>query len=171
MKKWFALAFLAAAACSGGDDDEGPMFEMPQILPDNSPACVVDNDVVVGDSLPFNFGVSNRGAQPLLVTGAELVDDDDGNFRMDETRAAAGSPPCSDAQPCSVEFREGIVARFFYEPKTEGYHTANLLIYSNAENFPTLQTFVLARARPMGSDPSHDYGAPPAEADGACMGE
>lgn len=172
MKKWMIgmLAVFACAACSGDDgDDDVPQYEKPQILPDNTPACVMMSDVVVGDSLKFDFPFSNRGAQALVVTHGELVDDDAGQFRYDEIRAAAGSPPCTDAQPCSIEYREGAVARFFYEPTTEGWHTANLLIYSNAENFPTLQTYVLARARPMGSDATYDYGAAPASAMGACQ--
>lgn len=172
MKKWFATMFAvsALAACSGGDgDDNGPEFEKPQIWPEVTPACLTTIDIVVGDSVKYDFGVSNRGEEPLIITGAEIVDDDDGHFRYEETRATVGSPPCTEAASCSLEYEESVFARFFYEPKSAGWHSANLLVYSNAENFPVFQTYVLARARPMESDPSYDFGAPPADADGACM--
>ncbi len=171
MKKWIApcLAALAFAACSGDDgDDQGPEFDKPQAWPEVTPACFVNMDVVIGDSVKYDFGVSNKGAQALVVTGAEIVDDPDGNFRYEATRAAAGSPPCTDAEPCSVEYNDSVIARFFYEPKTAGWHSANILVYSNAENFPTLQTYVLGRARPE-DEPNYVFGDKPAEAQGACM--
>ncbi|MEQ8275216.1 MAG: hypothetical protein RMA76_43485 [Deltaproteobacteria bacterium] len=168
MKKWFALAFLAAAACSGGDEDDGPMFEMPQILPVQTPACVTSTAAVVGDSLKYDFAVNNRGRETLLITGGELVDDDGGHFRYSEMRLSVGSDPCTDATPCALEYLDdSAFARFFYEPTGPGWHSANLLIYSNAENFPILQTYVLARARPE-DDPDYVFGDKPADAQGAC---
>ncbi len=157
MKKRLFLAFLAtsAMACSGDDGDGNePQFEMPQILPDQSPICVSYREVNVGGELAHNVLLTNEGRQALMIMGGEITDDMEGNFVFDEARTSANDPACSDAAPCSLEFDEQASVRFFYRPMSAGWHTANLVVRSNAENFPTLRTFILAKAAPMGEDPA-----------------
>ncbi len=96
--------------------------------------------------------LSNRGKEDLVITGGRFSEDAGGIFRFDGIRPSesAAMVTCSSSTPCSIASGESAALRFFYETTAPGWHTGRIEVDSNAENYPKLQLFVLAKAYPMG---------------------
>ena len=167
MRRLISLAMMAAgaAACSGGDGaaDAGPEFERPQIWPDRAPLCLSYDLVRVGEVPSIPIQLENRGRQQLVIESAELVGDTRGFFtRRGPDRTV-------------VETYDEALIQIDYRPTEPGWDYAELVIVSNAQNYPTLRVSVLARAAPEGDVDggvsSWDAGPKPAAATGADGGE
>ena len=67
----------------------------------------------------------------------------------------------------TAEFQSSAIAQFAFAPTASGWDWANLRVISNAENFPTLDIFVLGIGRLVSEaspDSTWDPGPKPAEA-------
>lgn len=161
-----SLAVLLAAAACG--DEELIEFEQPQIVPQSNVLCLSYQELTAGTTSSHFVQLTNRGRDPLVIEGAEVENDARGAFTVDGIRTAAGLD-CSPAAPCSVPSTEDAILRFIYEPPAPGWDTADLRVISNAQNYPRLRLFVLARARPQDLDAGvpWDAGPKPANAVGA----
>lgn len=164
---WLGILLLAVgagtspSACKGGDDslDGGVLYERPQIVPDNNPVCLssLRPPVQVGQVRAQNVLLQNEGKETLELASIEVVNDQRGHFML------------SGVERMSIPSREFSIAQFRYAPTTPGWDTAALQIQSNAENFPRLDIYIVARAEPANLDGGvFDAGPRPMEAEGSC---
>ncbi|MCA9553038.1 MAG: hypothetical protein KC933_23580 [Myxococcales bacterium] len=135
----FALT-LAAAACSGEDTpaDAGPQYELPQILPDVAPLCLNYDLIRVGDVRSIPVQLENKGRQQLVIESVEVEGDTRGFFTKNGPDLTV------------VETYEKALVQLNYQPTAAGWDYAELVVKSNAENYPTLRISVLGRAAPEG---------------------
>lgn len=169
------VAFLCLAAGLGGCEGDGGsedvvVFDQPQIVPQSNVLCLSYDEVVAGSRSEHFVQLINRGRDPLIIRGATVEDATRNSVIVDRVRAIPGNVDCTEQAPCTVRTGdEAAVLRFFYEPPAPGWDTANLRILSNAQNYPMLRLFVLARARPEGLDAgvSFDAGPKPSDAVGS----
>lgn len=141
-----ALALVAGtalvwAAC-GGDDGDGEevLFDKPQIVPDNNPVCVNYRTIEAGQEWRQPILVSNKGRETLEITSSTIASDTRSSFTM-------RGPDVSSVP--STEFAHYEVV---YAPLEPGWDAIALQIESNAENYPRLDVYVIARAVPPGLD-------------------
>ena len=152
------LAVAAVGISSACSDEEGDIcaeFSQPQIIPNEAPACLSDSPTVVGTVATRSIILQSRGSDPLVIeTGADtrIEDDDRGHFSL------LGIMPDS-----TVVCPETTFAGIEYRPTEPGWDAVNLIVRSNAQNFPTLRIFMLALAVPP-NDPDFDPGPKPDEA-------
>ena len=150
------------ACSSDGNPDDGPQFELPQILPRESPICVSRMDVTVGDSRNVPMDFTNRGRQTLVIDSADLTGDTRNAFQI------------QGLDSMRVEYNDFAIVQMRYTPPEAGWDTATLEIRSNAQNFPLLRVFILGRAIPADLDAGTtdwDAGPKPPEAVGSDGGE
>jgi hypothetical protein len=150
--------FAGAAGCGGdGDEDGGVQFEKPQILPDNNPVCISDVDVEVGRSRNQPILLQNAGRQPLEIATATIAFDRRGHFTL------------NGPEPRSVLSTDFAAMQLRYAPRAPGWDAVIVQVTSNAENYPQLDVYVLARAVPAGLDGGvYDAGPRPADSTDQC---
>lgn len=160
MRVALALTIALAVSCAGEDDDDGVMFELPQILPDNSPICLSYSPTTVGQVVSHVALFRNDGRQQLVVESATITEDARGVFTV------------VGVEPKMVNTSEFTHVQLRYAPTATGWDSAFLRVMSNAQNFPNIRVFVLALAQPdnpMGFDPGpKPAAAMPGTADEAC---
>ena len=152
------LAVLSLAAACGEDDTIE--FEQPQIVPQSNVLCLSYQELTEGTRSTHFVQLTNRGRDPLVIERAEIENDMRGAFSVGDLRTASGTD-CTPSAPCSVSSTEDAIVQFFYEPPAPGWDTADLRVISNAQNFPRLRLFVLARARPASLDAGEPWDAGP----------
>jgi hypothetical protein len=157
MRALLAFSLVLLVGCGQEDVLE---FEEPQIVPQSNVLCLAYEELVAGTRSAHFVQLTNRGRDPLIIRGAVVEEDARGAFTVDRVRTASGVD-CTEAQPCSVPSTEDAILRFLYAPPAPGWDTADLRVLSNAQNYPRLRLFVLARARPMGLDAGTPYDAGP----------
>lgn len=136
-----ASILVVVAACSGeSGEDGGVLFELPQIVPEQTPLCLSYMDSVVNQPRTANLQLRNDGRQQLVIEGAQIVNDARSAFTV------------QGISPMTVESRESAIVQFIYQPPETGWDSAELMIASNAENYPMLRVFILARAVPQSLD-------------------
>lgn len=156
---------FGAVGCS--DEGSGTEFERPQIVPQSNVLCLSYAPVEVGSTTEHFVQLTNRGREPLLIEGAAVENDLRGSFSVDRVRTVDGVD-CSEVRPCAIETGSDAVLRYFYAPPEAGWDSADLRVFSNAQNYPRLRLYVLALAFPVGSSPdAYDPGAKPEDAVGA----
>jgi hypothetical protein len=153
------VPFVMGQGCDGNDDsDSGVDFEKPQIWPVENPICFssLQPPVEVGKVVLRNVLLENRGRQSLEISSAMVVNDRRMHLSLGRLERMV------------VPTRELTIAEVRYAPAAPGWDTAALQIFSNAENFPELDIFIIGRAEPANLDGGvYDAGPRPAEAEGS----
>ncbi|MCK6551570.1 hypothetical protein L6R52_37405, partial [Myxococcota bacterium] len=136
-----AGAALVWAAC-GGDDGGGDviLYDKPQIVPDNNPVCVNYRTIEAGEEWRQPILVQNLGRETLEITSSTIASDTRGSFTM----RGPDTPSVASTEFAHYEL--------VYKPETPGWDAVALQIESNAENYPRLDVYVIARAVPPGLD-------------------
>ena len=162
----FLLA-LVVAGCESTEGEDAIMFDRPQILPNSNILCLSYLELVSGVRTTHSVLLTNRGREPLLIENARIENDLRGAFSIDRIRTADGVD-CTENTPCELASTEDAFLRFFYEPTSPGWDATDIRVTSNAQNFPNLRIYVLARARPtdLASGTEFDAGPRPASAFG-----
>lgn len=158
----FVLAGLPfAVACGSSTEDDPIQFDEPQIVPASNVLCLSYEDLAESSTTAHFVQLTNRGRQPLIIRGAEVAEEDvEGAFAVDKVRSLSGQD-CTESSPCWIASTEDAILRFLFMPKRPGWYTAILRVLSNAQNFPRLRLFVLARARPASLDAGVPFDAGP----------
>jgi hypothetical protein len=151
--RYAVFGALWLAACnSTTDDDMMPMFELPQILAQDSPLCLSYEPTTLSETRTFSTTLRNDGRQQLVISDVQITNDERGFFMLD------------GADPREVNTFEHSAVQFRYRPTTEGWDTALLEVTSNAQNYPSYRIFILALGRPAGAPDTWDPGPKPDEA-------
>lgn len=133
------------------------IYALPQIVPDNNPVCISRRHVEVGATWNQPILLRNDGKETLTLSGAALESDDRGHFTFQ-------GPDIT-----TVPSRELATFLLRYAPTEAGWDAVVLTVDSNAENYPHLRIFILARAEPPGLDGgAYDPGPKPMEAAAFC---
>ena len=155
---WPLLLILGLAACGedeaggGGPSIDCGAFDPPQILPVQQPICLSYDPTEVGDTASRGALLQNFGNNDLVISDAMLTGNARSHLRI---QGAEVNMPIACPEAAAI----GLV----YEPSEPGWDTATLVVTSNAQNFPTLNIFLLALAVPE-NDPNYDPGPKPPEA-------
>jgi hypothetical protein len=154
----FAMCFVFAACTNGNETDSGVTFQMPQVFPDINPLCITTMHVEVGKSFNQPILVQNLGRDPLMISGAEMFEDERNHFSI------------QGPDVMSVPERGFAAFQLRYSPTETGWDAASVRISSNAENYPILDVYVVALAEPAGLDGgSFDPGPRPERARDSCQ--
>jgi hypothetical protein len=153
------VVFAAAAACSGSNgEDSGVIYQKPQVLPDVNPLCLNMMHIEVGKVAIQPFLLQNNGRETLVIEGAEMFEDE----RMHFSVQGPDNSMLATLEFASFQLR--------YAPTADGWDAAAARITSNAENYPTLDVYIVALAEPAGLDGgSYDPGPRPERARDACL--
>ncbi len=156
-----SLALALALALMGGwigcsEDEEAACseFDLPQVAASAQPICISDDPTPVDTVATRDILIQNLGNADLEITSSSLEGNDRGYFSVE------------GLQPTTLMCPETVAARIVYAPTQPGWDTATLVVRSNAENFPTLEIFVLGLATPV-DDPDFSP-TRPTGAVGAC---
>ncbi len=154
---------LLLSACNSASGDDEPMFDLPQILADNSPICLSYEPTTLDETRNYTALLRNDGRQQLVISDGEITEDERGHFEL------------VGIEPKQVDTFDSAATMLRYKPTAEGWDTALLTINSNAQNYPSYRIFILALGRPAGVDDTWDPGPKPAEAgtgdDEACKND
>ena len=152
MRTALSSALLIVSCNSADTDDMMPMFELPQILAQDSPLCLSYEPTTLTETRTFATTVRNDGRQQLIISGGSITSDERGFFEL------------AGIAPSEVNTFEFAHVQIKYTPTAEGWDTALLEIQSNAQNYPSYRIFILALGRPAGVDDTWDPGPKPTEA-------
>lgn len=167
--RFLALLPLALSLACGDESSEDPVeYEQPQIVPESNLLCLSYQELTAGETSEHYVLLSNLGRNPLLISGASVEDDLRGSFSIGGLRSVENGD-CTEAAPCEVRSRQDAILQYRYAPTEPGWDATYLRVRSNAENYPNLRLFVLAKARPPGlaAGEPYDAGPKPAVAVGA----
>jgi len=128
------------------------MFELPQILAQDSPLCLSYEPTTLNETRSFATTLRNDGRQQLVISDGVISQDERGHFSL------------FGIEPKAVDTFDSAHVQIRYQPTAEGWDTALLEINSNAQNYPSYRIFILALGRPAGAPDTWDPGAKPAEA-------
>jgi hypothetical protein len=146
-------ALLVLAACNGETtDDQMPMFDLPQILAQDSPICLSYEPTTLGETRNYATLLRNDGKQQLVIMSSAITGDERTHFEL------------AGVDPTEVNSFENAHVLLRYKPTAEGWDTALLEVNSNAQNYPSYRIFILALGRPAGAPDTWDPGPKPAEA-------
>lgn len=153
------VTFACALACSSEDgSDGGVQYEKPQIVPaSGNPVCLSMRRVEVGETVNQPLILRNDGRQTLMISTVTIQGDVRNHFTF------------QGPDVMTVESFDNALVQLRYAPTAPGWDAVRLEVTSNAENYPVLAVFILARAEPQGLDGGiADAGDKPMEAAMAC---
>jgi hypothetical protein len=145
----FVALALAGAGLWGCDEGGDDLPLRPQIMPHLNPinACEVwlgDGGEFPAQHWTFDLMLQNQGREELQITGFDVLHDQRCGFAPPLGDVRIFDDDSDDEFMASARKLDAAFMRIEYTPPGDGVDEAEIVIHSNAENFPDLSIYVCA---------------------------